>query len=279
MSKKGKTPGKPPVDEDVLYLDADDASQEDSLENILKEAQASAERLAERHKAKAPDAATAPAAAGGPDPTAATAPAAPSEPPPAMEMEEIVEEVVEEAPPEANALALQVAELSSENERLKLETRELRDAVLRKQAEFENFRKRMQRDKEDFEKYSNGALLKEILPVLDNLERALMVESSADVASLRQGVELVFRQLRDGLARYGLKEVVAIGQEFDPNVHEAVASDPDSDLPSNTVVAELQKGYLHHDRLLRAAFVKVAMGTKPAAPPPPGDGDGGGRPA
>lgn len=246
-------PGKrgTPADDDVLYLDADGGSSDESLDDILKQAQESADRIAQKQRAAR---------------EAKDEGAAPGQP------EEIVEEIVidetasEAAPPAPSAappvspsvLGRRVAELEDENAKLKSELEEYKDGLRRKQAEFENFRKRMQRDKEDFQKYAHGDLLKELLPVLDNFERAMMVDSQADMESLRAGIDLIFRQLRDALTRYGLKEVVAIGQEFDPNVHEAVASEPSTELPPNTVISELQKGYQHHDRLLRAACVKVA---------------------
>lgn len=241
---------QPPADEDVLYLDVDQTGKDESLDDILKQAQESAERRAER---RAVEAATPGAAGGG---------------------EEIVEEtVIEEI--DTSELTRRIADIEGENQKLRGLVDELKDALQRKQADYENFRKRMQRDKEDFQKYANSNLLKESLPVLDNLERALMVGPDAGADALRQGVDLVLKQLKDALARFGLQDVVAIGQEFDPNYHEAVASEVSSDLPPNTVMAELQKGYVYHDRLLRPAFVKVAMAAPESGGSTTAGADGG----
>jgi molecular chaperone GrpE len=101
--------------------------------------------------------------------------------------------------------------------------------------------------------------------VLDNLERALAAEGVAE--DLRRGVEMIVRQLRDALRRYGMGEVAAVGARFDPKVHEAVLREESAEVDHPTVVAELQRGYLLHDRLLRPAMVKVAV------PPEPGHGE------
>ena len=255
----------PPSDEDVLYLDADESEEEESLEDILKQAQESADRLAERQRARAaqveedaPESDEARVTRVAEEARAAAAEVlnAPASTPTNL------------SPPKRRgsnkeSLAVEVEELRAQNEAAIRELNEYKEGLLRKQAEFENFRKRMQRDKEDFQKHAVGDVLKELLPVIDNLERALAVDSGADIESMRQGVELIMKQVQDTLARFGLKRVESVGHEFDPNFHEAVSSEPSEEHPSNTVVAELQKGYVHHDRLLRAAFVKVSAGPGP----------------
>jgi molecular chaperone GrpE len=134
------------------------------------------------------------------------------------------------------------------------------DRLLRLQADFENFKKRMEREQEANERHAAAGLVTRLLPVLDNFERALSSEvPTAEGRAFQDGVALIFRQLLDELRKQGLAAVDSIGQEFDPNVHEAVAMDRDSGLPPNTVVEELRRGYLLHQRLLRAAQVKVSL--------------------
>jgi molecular chaperone GrpE len=146
-------------------------------------------------------------------------------------------------------------------ERLK----ETADRWVRTQADLENLRKRNDRQREEVQKFANERLLKDILPIVDNLERAL--SSSADGASLLEGVRLVLRQFADVLTRNGVKAFSAVGEPFDPSRHEALMQQ-ESDLPPNTVVSEMAKGYLLHDRLVRPAAVVVSKG-RPAEPAPP----------
>jgi molecular chaperone GrpE len=135
---------------------------------------------------------------------------------------------------------------------------DMRERYLRTLADFDNFRKRADREKADFFRYAMGGLLKDILPVLDNFERALDHAEEGD--DFHKGVLLIYKQLVDALQRHGLKAIDEPGVHFDPNIHEAVVREEDDSVPSHTVVAILQKGYFLHDRLLRPALVKVAVG-------------------
>ena len=118
----------------------------------------------------------------------------------------------------------------------------------------------MEREREANERHAAAGLVTRLLPVLDNFERALSSEVPTEEGrAFQEGVALIFRQLLDELRKQGLAAVDSLGQEFDPTVHEAVAMDADSGLPPNTVVEELRRGYLLHDRLLRAAQVKVSL--------------------
>lgn len=128
---------------------------------------------------------------------------------------------------------------------------------LRLRAEFENFRKRLERERGERERRALAATFLDLLPVVDNLERAAVAKGGAD--DLRKGVELVARQLVDVLRRFGLEEIPATGQPFDPRWHEAVAREESAEHQVPTVVAELQRGYFLNERLLRPAMVKVAM--------------------
>ncbi len=131
------------------------------------------------------------------------------------------------------------------------------ERIARVQADFENFRRRTQREREELSVYANQGLLQDFLPVIDNLERALAAGDNATAESLRSGVELTARQFRALLEKHNVSPVEAMGQPFDPNVHEAVMQEQ-GDYETPTVVMELQKGYKIGDRLLRPAMVKVA---------------------
>ena len=136
--------------------------------------------------------------------------------------------------------------------------RKLNDRYLRTLADFENYRKRADREKEDFRRYALTNLLRDLLPVLDNFDRALDHAEEGD--DFHKGVLLIYKQLYDVLRKAGLKPIEEIGVRFNPNIHEAVIREEDPSVPSHTVTAILQKGYYLHDRLLRPALVKVAVG-------------------
>jgi molecular chaperone GrpE len=138
------------------------------------------------------------------------------------------------------------------------EMRDVRDRYLRTLADFENYRKRADREKTDFFKYALAELIKDLLPVIDNFDRALEHADEGD--EFHKGVLLIYKQLFDALQRHGLKPIVDSGVHFDPNIHEAVVTEENPSVPAHTVVAILQKGYFLHDRLLRPALVKVAVG-------------------
>lgn len=135
---------------------------------------------------------------------------------------------------------------------------DFRDRYLRTLADFENFRKRSEREKEDFRRYALVGVIRDLLPVIDNFDRAL--EHAEEGDEFHKGVALIYKQLFDVLQRHGLKTISESGVRFDPNIHEAVVREEDPSVPSHTVVAVLQKGYFLHDRLLRPAMVKVAVG-------------------
>jgi molecular chaperone GrpE len=135
-----------------------------------------------------------------------------------------------------------------------------RDKLLRLQAEFENYRKRQVREREIYRRSANEDLLRAMLPVLDNLERAVEHgEESADVVLLLKGVQLVVKQMRESFLQFGVKPVDALGANFDPHEHEAMSTvETDGDPPDGAVAEVYQKGYLLHGRVLRPAMVAVA---------------------
>ena len=147
-------------------------------------------------------------------------------------------------------------ELLEKFEELEAQAQKNYDLYLRSQAEIDNIQKRNRKDKEEWIKYSNESLVKDILPALDNLENAIthsQNENSFDCLS--EGVELTLKGLRDSLIKIGLKDVQAIGELFDPNFHHAVSEEPNDKKEPGTILKELQKGYMLHQRLIRPAMV------------------------
>lgn len=151
--------------------------------------------------------------------------------------------------------------LQEELARLQEELNRFRELYLRKLADFENFRKRKEKEVEDFRLAAHADLVRDVLPVLDNLERALAVPEG-DGSGIRAGVELVLRQLKDVLSRYGLVELNPQAEVFDPRYHEAIARQEREDLQCDQVLEVLQKGYTLRGRLLRPALVVVGVPKK-----------------
>lgn len=130
------------------------------------------------------------------------------------------------------------------------------DLYMRTRADFENFRKRIERERSEERRQAASGLVKEILPVLDNLERAL--EGAPPEDAFAHGVELISRQLQEVLTQAGLSPIEAQGKAFDPIYHEAVATEPSGEVEPNHVLAEIQKGYMFRDRVLRPSLVRVS---------------------
>ncbi len=144
---------------------------------------------------------------------------------------------------------------------LEQEIAELKDQLLRKQADFENFRKRLVREREEAIRYANTSLLLDLVETIDNFERAIKSsEASRDFDTFHTGVDMIEKQLTNTLeSKYGLKRFESEGEEFDPELHEAVAAEQSPDVSVQTVIEDLQKGYMLHDRVLRHAKVRVAI--------------------
>lgn len=151
-------------------------------------------------------------------------------------------------------------ETKSPEEELSEKLAESEDKYLRLYAEYENYKKRTQREKDA--RYADAVVdaVAELLPVMDNLERALAVEAvSDDAKSLKEGVEMVKKQMADSLAKLKITEIAAVGEEFNPNLHNAVMHIDDDTTAENTVVEEFMKGYIYNDdRVVRYSMVKVA---------------------
>ncbi len=136
------------------------------------------------------------------------------------------------------------------------------DRLLRVTAEFDNYRKRTERERRDLSDYITMDVLRDFLPVVDDLERAMAaagpVDSNPELAVYHQGITLIHRQLLDALRRRGVEPFDVVGQPFDPEWHEAVTSEPAEGVADGVILAELRRGYRVHGKLLRAAMVKVA---------------------
>lgn len=146
---------------------------------------------------------------------------------------------------------------------LRAERDELKDQLLRTRAEMENIRKRMQRERDEERRYAALPLIRDLLPVIDNLDRAVASgEQASGTDSLLLGVKMVSRQLQEVLGRYGAAPIAALGLPFDPHQHEALQLHPTAEHPPQTVLQELERGYILHDRVIRPSKVIVS-----SAPP------------
>jgi molecular chaperone GrpE len=162
------------------------------------------------------------------------------------------------------AVSADMAKLTRALEQKAKEAAEAHDKYLRTSADFDNYRKRTQRDLADFRKYANEQMARELLSVVDHLSLAIKHAADAGESNegLRQGVELVHKQLRDVLEKFGIIVFASQGEPFDPSKHEAIMQEPTDTVPENTVVQVFQDGYLYHDKVLRHARVSVSK--KPA---------------
>jgi len=143
--------------------------------------------------------------------------------------------------------------------RLKAELEDVKDRALRGWAELENYRKRSARQMEEERRYAALPLLRDLLPVLDNMKRAVEAsEKNHDLAGLREGVKMIVQQFETVLARHHCTPIAALHQPFDPNVHDAILRQPSSDFPPNTVIQEVRQGFRLHDRVVRPTQVIVS---------------------
>ena len=147
---------------------------------------------------------------------------------------------------------------ADESELLRQELGELQDRFLRSAAEFDNFRKRTERERRELSDAVAADLIRDILPVLDDLERAIAAAADSPDAALKAGVELIHRQLHEALKRRGAEPLTTVGEDFDPAWHEAMGSEPAAGRRDGEIVAEIRKGYRIGQRLIRPAMVKVA---------------------
>jgi molecular chaperone GrpE len=230
--------GRPAAPEDeIVYLDEDGGPED--VANALEAAERAVAAVEERHK------------------TASHG------------IRPVGREQAEPAPDAAEAAepAGAPGRVAEERERALLAEEEagrLREALLRKAADFENLKRRLERDRTDYVKYALSEAMRDVVGVLDNLDRALSHAPASGVEDFRAGVEMIARQLGEVLRKYGVTEVAALGEPFDPQYHEAVMREETAAEPPGTVLEVFQKGYILNERLLRPAMVKVSAA--PAAP-------------
>jgi len=156
----------------------------------------------------------------------------------------------------AGTIADGSSELAAEFQKMKAERDSLFDRLARAQAEFDNARRRAAKEQQDYRDFAIADAIKALLPVIDSFERALQVKSDSN--EFRTGIELIYKQLQDALAKLGVRAIPAKGEAFDPHFHEAIEMVETSGAPDHQVIDELQRGYKLKDRLLRPAMVRVA---------------------
>ena len=159
-----------------------------------------------------------------------------------------------------------LAEAEKNLELAQKEAKQEHENFLRLYADFENYKKRSAREIHDFRKFANESLIKELLPVVDNLERAIDSSNSTNEESdksITQGVDMTLKEILKLLEKFQTKPVKAMGETFDPNFHEAIGQEESEEYQDNIVIKEFQKGYLLHDRLIRPAMVMVSKHIKP----------------
>ncbi len=180
-------------------------------------------------------------------------------------VEEAQTETAEEkaVPPETDIEKLE-AEFEEYKVKMEAEVEAAKDRMLRVAADFDNYKKRAVREKNDFMKYVAEGFVTDLLPILDNLERATDATANAnnaqDFESFCEGVKLIHKQLTDVLEKRNVTKIESVGKPFDPNVHEAVMQTKSDEFPADIVADEFQKGYMLHDRVIRPAMVSVSMG-------------------
>lgn len=164
--------------------------------------------------------------------------------------------------PDTAELSESEAKVEDAFAKLQEELTQIHDRYLRLGAEFENFKKRSERERLTSIRFANENLLSELLPVLDHLEQAIVAANTHSAESVVSGVQIVLKQFKDVLSKSGLKEFESKGQQFNPNLHEALAERESDEHEAGTIIEEYQKGYMLNDRLVRAARVVVSKKPK-----------------
>jgi molecular chaperone GrpE len=163
---------------------------------------------------------------------------------------------------EASATGVQTASPpQTEDESLQADLDRFRDLALRSQADFENYKKRAAREKEEAIKYANSALLERLIPIVDNFELGLeAARGDGENSAIFSGMSMVLKQLMDFLTEHGVQPIDATGQNFDPNLHEAIAHEPSDEVSEGVIIRQTRRGYRMKDRLLRPSSVVVSSG-------------------
>lgn len=165
------------------------------------------------------------------------------------------------APPARDDAAVERAQPEDDTDGLQADLDRFRDLALRSQADFENYKKRAAREKEEAIKYANSSLLEKLVAIVDNFELGLeAARAEGEKSPVFSGMSMVLKQLMDFLADSGLQPIDAVGKKFDPNLHEAIAHEPNDEFPEETVIRQTRRGYRLKDRLLRPSSVVVSSG-------------------
>jgi len=149
--------------------------------------------------------------------------------------------------------------LKKKIEELAKEKDDYKDKYIRKLAEFDNYRKRIEKEREEYYCFPTTEVIKLLLPVIDSYESALKMDCKYTEDNFKEGIELLYRQMMDILKSLGLEGIPALGEQFDPNIHQAVAREDSNSYKDNEIIEEMQKGYMFRNKLLRASLVKVAI--------------------
>ena len=163
---------------------------------------------------------------------------------------------------ESPAATVEAEQSDDDSEGLQADLNRFRDLALRSQADFENYKKRSAREKEEAIKYANSSLLEKLISIVDNFELGLeAARAEGEKSPIFSGMSMVLKQLMDFLADSGLQPIDAVGQKFDPNLHEAIAHEPSEKVPEGSVIRQTRRGYRMKDRLLRPSSVVVSSGS------------------
>ena len=156
-----------------------------------------------------------------------------------------------------SAANAELDQIRIERDGLRVERDELRDTLLRRQAEFENFRKRTERERMEQSQYASMEVVGDVLPILDDFERALAADSNSP--EYAKGIQMIYQRMAESLKKTGLEPIDSVGKEFDPHLHQAIERVETNDSPENTVLGEFQRGYQFKGKLLRPSMVRVAV--------------------
>jgi len=167
--------------------------------------------------------------------------------------------------PEAKTVAADSAMADAEVAKLVADLHELQQTLLRRQADFDNYRKRIERERAEDSKRYTARVIEALIPILDGFEHALAAHREAEYENYRKGFELIYRQLRDNLAKLGVERVEPLGQPFDPHSHQAMDRTETNAAEDGTILQVYQPGYVFHGRVLRPAMVRVAVHATPAS--------------
>ena len=167
--------------------------------------------------------------------------------------------------PEAKTVAADSAMADAEVAKLAADLQDLRQTLLRRQADFDNYRKRIERERAEDSKRYTARVIEALIPIVDGFEHALAAHREAEYENYRKGFELIYKQLRDSLAKLGVERIEPLGQHFDPHSHQAMDRTETNEAEDGAILQVYQPGYIFHGRVLRPAMVRVAVHATPAS--------------